>query len=156
MKRRTKIFLKLSLFILSIIIAMFLIMVNLIILFKYTGKYEITNNINNEFVREELKKINVEISEEAKISKINYERLWDICNYEITYEENGTEKTIAAADTKRSELEQYIINCGKNYNKYIYLVVFLIAVFQIGFPTYCLALLIKEIKKKDKIEKEKI
>ena len=70
---------------------MFLIMVNLIILFKYTGKYEITNNINNEFVREELKKINVEISEEAKISKINYERLWDICNYEITYEENGTE-----------------------------------------------------------------
>ena len=152
MKRKTKIFLKLILFILSIVISLFLIMVNLIILFKYTGKYEITKNINSDFVKEELIKINVEIPKEAKILKIKYERPWDICEYEITYIENGIEKTVDAADTKRSELEQYIINCGKNYDKYIFLVVFLIAVFQIGFPIYCLFLLVKEIRKKEKME----
>ena len=128
-------------------------MADLIILFKYTGKYEISKNLNQPFIREELEKMGANIPEEAKITKIKYERTWDICEYEITYVENGEEKVIDEADTERSELEQYIIHYGKNYDKFILLGVLFIVIFQIVFPIICLVWLIKEIKK-NKRERE--
>lgn len=150
MNRKLKIFIKLVVFILSIVISISLIMVDLIILFKYTGKYEINNNINNSFVREELEKMGANIPKEAKITKIKYERPWDICEYEITYIENEEEKVIDEADTQRSELEQYIIHYGKNYDKFVLLGVLFIVIFQIVFPIICLKWLIKEIRKNKK------
>lgn len=147
MNRKLKVFLKLILFLLSVIISIALVMVDFIILFKYTGKYEINNNLNQSFVREELEKMGADIPKDAKIIKIKYERPWDICEYEITYIENGEEQVVDEADTERSELEQYIIHYGKNYDKYILLVVLLILIFQVAFPIICFVLLIKEIKK---------
>lgn len=85
--------------------------------------------------------------------KIKYERPWDICEYEITYIENEEEKVIDVADTERSELEQYIIHYGKNYDELILLGVFLIVTFQIVFPIICLVWLIKEIKRNKKEKK---
>ena len=102
-----------------------------------------------------MEKIGANIPKEAKIIKIKYERPWDICEYEITYIENEEEKVIDEADTKRSELEQYIIHYGKNYDEFIFLGVFLIVIFQIVFPIVCLIWLIKEIKKNKKENKEK-
>ena len=153
LNRKFKIFIKLVIFILSIVISICLIMDDFIILFKYTGKYEINDNLNNSFIREELEEIGANIPKETKIIKIKYERPWDICEYEITYIENEEEKVIDVADTERSELEQYIIHYGKNYDELILLGVFLIVIFQIVFPIICLVWLIKEIKRNKKEKK---
>lgn len=153
LNRKFKIFIKLVISILSIVISICLIMADFIILFKYTGKYEINDNLNNSFIREELEEIGANIPKETKIIKIKYERPWDICEYEITYIENEEEKVIDVADTERSELEQYIIHYGKNYDELILLGVFLIVIFQIVFPIICLRILIKEIKKNKKENK---
>lgn len=153
LNRKFKIFIKLVIFILSIVISICLIMADFIILFKYTGKYEINDNLNNSFIREELEEIGANIPKETKIIKIKYERPWDICEYEITYIENEEEKVVDVADTERSELEQYIIHYGKNYDELILLGVFLIVIFQIVFPIICLVWLIKEIKRNKKEKK---
>lgn len=147
LNKKLKIFLKVLLFILSVIISIVLIMVDFIIALKYSGHYIINNNISQSYVKNELKEIGIEIPKNAEIIKIEYERPWDICEYEVTYFENGEEKTKLGSDTGRSDLETYIKENGKTYDNLVYSVVGLIVIFQIVFPIMCLIWLIKEIKK---------
>ena len=87
------------------------------------------------------------MSSKTEITKIEYERPWDISEYRVTYIDDGKEYTEVEFDANRSKLEQYMKSNGKTYDVFVYLIILLIVIFQIVFPIICLILLIKEIKK---------
>ena len=55
MNRKVKIFLKTMLLLISIIISICLIMADLIILLKYSDHYTISSNIEQNYIKEQLK-----------------------------------------------------------------------------------------------------
>ena len=149
MNRKLKIFLKVILLLISIIISICLIMVDLIILLKYSDHYIISSNIEQNYIKEQLEnEINIDLPENSEINKIEFDRIFDASKYKITYNENGEEKVIERTiDSDGINLDQYMKQYGKTNNFAVYVVILLIVIFQIVFPVFCLILLIKEIKR---------
>ena len=149
MNRKVKIFLKTMLLLISIIISICLIIADLIILLKYSDHYTISSNIEQNYVKKQLEnEINIDLSENSEITKIEFDRIFDASKYKITYNENGEEKVVERTiDSDRINLDQYMKQYGKTNNFAVYSVILLIVIFQIGFPIFCLILLIKEIKR---------
>jgi len=149
MNRKLKIFLKVILLLISIIISICLIMVDLIVLLKYSDHYTISSNIEQNYIKEQLEnEINIDLPESSEINKIEFDRIFDASKYKITYNENGEEKVIERTiDSDGINLDQYMKQYGKTNNFAVYVVILLIVIFQIVFPVFCLILLIKEIKR---------
>ena len=149
MNRKVKIFLKVILLLISIIISICLIMVDLIVLLKYSDHYTISSNIEQNYIKEQLEnEINIDLPESSEINKIEFDRIFDASKYKITYNENGEEKVIERTiDSDGINLDQYMKQYGKTNNFAVYVVILLIVIFQIVFPVFCLILLIKEIKR---------
>ena len=149
MNRKVKIFLKIMLLLISIIISICLIMVDLIVLLKYSDHYTISSNIEQNYIKEQLEnEINIDLPESSEITKIEFDRIFDASKYKITYNENGEEQVIERTiDSDGINLDQYMKQYGKTNNFAVYVVILLIVIFQIVFPVFCLILLIKEIKR---------
>lgn len=149
MNRKVKIFLKVILLLISIIISICLIMVDLIVLLKYSDHYTISSNIEQNYIKEQLEnEINIDLPESSEINKIEFDRIFDASKYKITYNENGEEQVIERTiDSDGINLDQYMKQYGKTNNFAVYVVILLIVIFQIVFPVFCLILLIKEIKR---------
>ena len=149
MNKKFKIFLKVLLLLISITISIVLIMVDFIILLKYSDHYTINSNIEQSYIRQALKnEINIDLPENSEISKIEFDRVFDASKYKVTFKENEEEKVIERTiDSDGIELDQYMREYGKTNNFIVNLIVFIIVIFQIGFPAFCLIFLIKEVKR---------
>lgn len=149
MNRKLKIFLKVILLLISIIISICLIMVDLIVLLKYSDHYTISSNIEQNYIKEQLEnEINIDLPESSEITKIEFDRIFDASKYKVTYNENGEEKVVERTiDSDGINLDQYMKKYGKTNNFAVYSAILLIVIFQIGFPIFCLIFLIKEIKR---------
>ena len=147
MNKKIKIFLKLLLLLISIITSICLIMVDLIILLKYSDHYTISSNIEQNYIKEQLEtEINIDLPENSEINKIEFDRIFDASKYKVTYNENGEEKVIERTiDSDGIKLDQYMKQYGKTNNFFVYGVIFLIVIFQVVFPVFCLIFLIKEM-----------
>ena len=76
MNRKLKIFLKVILLLISIIISICLIMVDLIVLLKYSDHYTISSNIEQNYIKEQLEnEINIDLPESSEINKIEFDRI---------------------------------------------------------------------------------
>lgn len=149
MNKKFKIFLKVLLLLISITISIVLIMVDFIILLKYSDHYTISNNIEQNYIKEQLEnEITIDLPENSEITKLEFDRIFDASKYKVTYSQNGEEKVIEKTiDSDGIELDQYMREYGKTNNFIVNLVVFIIVIFQIGFPVFCLIFLIKEVKR---------
>ncbi len=159
MNRKFKLFIKLVIFILSIVVSIALIMVDLIILFKYTDHYIIDSNIRQSYLKYSLlNEIGIAVPNEAKITKIEFQRVYDASIYNVTYVENGEEKTEEKfIDSDGIKLDQYMKKYGRTNNNLVFSLILFIVIIQILIPVICLRLLIKEVKnnKKEKKKYEK-
>lgn len=149
MNKKFKIFLKVLLLLISITISIVLIMVDFIILLKYSDHYTISNNIEQNYIKEQLEnEITIDLPENSEITKLEFDRVFDASKYKVTFKENEEEKVIERTiDSDGIELDQYMREYGKTNNFIVNLVVFIIVIFQIGFPVFCLIFLIKEVKR---------
>ena len=149
MNKKFKIFLKVLLLLISITISIVLIMVDFIILLKYSDHYTISNNIEQNYIKEQLEnEITIDLPENSEITKLEFDRIFDASKYKVTYSQNGEEKVIEKTiDSDGIELDQYMREYGKTNNFIVNLIVFIIVIFQIGFPVFCLIFLIKEVKR---------
>lgn len=149
MNKKFKIFLKVILLLISITISIVLIMVDFIILLKYSDHYTISNNIEQNYIKEQLEnEITIDLPENSEITKLEFDRIFDASKYKVTYSQNGEEKVIEKTiDSDGIELDQYMREYGKTNNFIVNLIVFIIVIFQIGFPVFCLIFLIKEVKR---------
>ena len=149
MNKKFKIFLKVLLLLISITISIVLIMVDFIILLKYSDHYTINSNIEQNYIKEQLEnEITIDLPENSEITKLEFDRIFDASKYKVTYSQNGEEKVIEKTiDSDGIELDQYMREYGKTNNFIVNLVVFIIVIFQIGFPVFCLIFLIKEVKR---------
>ena len=149
MNKKFKIFLKVLLLLISITISIVLIMVDFIILLKYSDHYTINSNIEQNYIKEQLEnEITIDLPENSEITKLEFDRIFDASKYKVTYSQNGEEKVIEKTiDSDGIELDQYMREYGKTNNSIVNLIVFIIVIFQIGFPVFCLIFLIKEVKR---------
>lgn len=149
MNKKFKIFLKVLLLLISITISIVLIMVDFIILLKYSDHYTINSNIEQNYIKEQLEnEIIIDLPENSEITKLEFDRVFDASKYKVTFKENEEEKVIERTiDSDGIELDQYMREYGKTNNFIVNLIVFIIVIFQIGFPAFCLIFLIKEVKR---------
>lgn len=117
------------------------------------GQYELkTKNISNsdkEFIRENLvNEFNIEIPENAEITKVIFKRIWDGSNYKVTYLYNGENiEKESYIDSDGIKLDQYMKENAKCKDIYYMQIPIIIFIIQILLPATVLINLIKSIKK---------
>ncbi len=117
------------------------------------GQYELkTKNISNsdkEFIRENLvNEFNIDIPENAEITKVIFQRIWDGSNYKVTYLYNGENiEKESYIDADGIELDQYMNENAKCKDIYYMPIPIIIFIIQILLPATVLINLIKSIKK---------
>lgn len=123
------------------------------------GQYELkTKNISNsdkEFIRENLvNEFNIEIPENAEITKVIFKRIWDGSNYKVTYLYNGENiEKESYIDSDGIKLDQYMKENAKCKDIYYMSIPIIIFIIQILLPATVLINLIKSIKKKNNIRR---
>ena len=104
------------------------------------------SNLVNEF--------NIEIPENAEITKVIFKRIWDGSNYKVTYLYNGENiEKESYIDSDGIKLDQYMKENAKCKDIYYMPIPIIIFIIQILLPATVLINLIKSIKKKNNIRR---
>lgn len=110
------------------------------------------SNSDKEYLRENIiNEINIDIPENAEITKVVFQRIWDGSNYKITYIYDGksVEKE-SYIDSDGIKLDQFMKENAKCKDIYYMPIPIIIFIIQILLPVTVFINLIKSIKEKVK------